>query len=222
MGLISAATFWPFIMTCMIIESTPGPNMAYLAILSLSDGRKAGIAAIVGIALGLLMVGIAAALGVAALISNSPLAYQSLRIGGVFYLLWLAWDGWQAEPEKSLGKTDDVLQNIKFFQRGLITNLLNPKAAVFYVAILPTFLNSASSIIPQAIMLTIIYVLIATIIHFSIVTLAGSARRFLENDHQRLVVRRILSLALAGIAIWFAWTTGKAFDELPASAFHLF
>lgn len=77
-------TFISFMMTCLVIESTPGPNMAYLAVLSASNGRRAGFAATLGGALGLMLIGLAAALGVATLIANSPLMYQLLRWGGFF------------------------------------------------------------------------------------------------------------------------------------------
>ena len=78
-------------LTCFVIEVTPGPNMAYLAVLSAVKGRRAGYAATAGIALGLMIVGFATALGLAALISNSYLGYEVLRWGGVAYLFWLAW-----------------------------------------------------------------------------------------------------------------------------------
>ncbi|MBI1301226.1 MAG: LysE family translocator [Alphaproteobacteria bacterium] len=211
MDLISSSALLSFIMTCIIIESTPGPNMAYLAILSLSDGRRAGFAATAGVALGLFIVGLASAVGVAAVISNSPFAYQALRIGGIFYLLWLAWDGWQLERETSPGVARSD-KNLQFFKRGLIVNLLNPKAALFYIAILPTFITSTtSSVTYQAILLSVLFVVIATVIHSGVVALASSARTLLEDDKKRLIVRRVLSLALAGVALWFAWTTGKEF-----------
>ena len=205
---MSLAAYLSFIMTCLIIEATPGPNMAYLAVLSASNGRRAGFAATLGIALGLLVIGLAAALGVAALISNSHLAYQLLRWGGVGYLLWLAWDGWKEEPETSPGKTDGA-PNAKFFRRGLIVNLLNPKAAVFYVAILPGFIASSSSAVFQAVTLTITYVIVATAMHSIIVALAGTAQKFLEDRKRRLIARRVLSIVLAGIAFWFGLTTGR-------------
>jgi threonine/homoserine/homoserine lactone efflux protein len=169
----------------------------------------AGFAATLGIALGLLIIGIAAAFGVAALISNSHLAYQILRWGGVGYMLWLAWDGWKEEPETSAGKMAASAQRVKFFKRGLIVNLLNPKAAVFYVAILPGFIAVSSSAVLQAVTLTVTYVMVATAMHSLIVMLAGTAQKFLENRKRRLIARRVLSVALAGIAIWFALTTGK-------------
>lgn len=204
---MSLTAFLSFITASILIESTPGPNMAYLAILSISDGRKAGYAAVLGIALGLLIIGIAAALGVATLISNSPLAYEILRWGGVVYMLYLAWDGWKEEPETSPGKTNDKTHKSKFFRRGLITNLLNPKAAVFYIAILPGFITDPSAAAFQAILLTLTFVAIATIIHGSIVTVAGTARKFLEDRKSRLIARRVLSALLALVALWFAWST---------------
>ena len=201
----------PFVTASVIIESTPGPNMAYLAIVSINDGRKAGYAVTAGVALGLLIIGIACAMGVGTLISSSDAAYQSLRIGGVGYLFWLAWDSWREENKISPPKTNELIKHAKFFRRGLITNLLNPKAAIFYIAILPGFTDPTSSVLTQIIFLTIIFVIIATVIHVIIVTLAGSLRPFLENPQKQQIARRTFALLLAGVAIWFAATTGREF-----------
>jgi len=135
--VIAPATLLAFALTCAVIEITPGPNMAWLAALSLSRGWRIGLAAVAGVALGLSVYGILAALGVAAIIENSSFLYETLRWGGVAYLLWLAWDAWSSAdeiaPEESAGEDHE---RASAFRRGLITNLLNPKAAVFYVAML--------------------------------------------------------------------------------------
>lgn len=209
MDLISTTTLLSFLMTCTVIELTPGPNMAYLAVLSASEGRKSGFATTVGIALGLSIIGIASALGVGALISSSELAYQALRWGGVLYLFWLAWDSWKPEKEISPKDLNSNTRNFKFFKRGLIVNLLNPKAAIFYVAILPQFIFSPSSALVQAITLTIIYVALATSIHCTIVVMAGATYKILQDRQRRLIARRVLSLALVVIALWFAQSTAK-------------
>lgn len=209
MYLVPLETLSGFVLTCVVIELTPGPNMAYLAVLSAGSGRRAGYAATLGIALGLLIVGIGAALGLAALISNSRLLYELLRWGGVAYLLWLAWDGWHGATETSPSVTDTADMDQTVFTRGLSTNLLNPKAALFYVAVLPTFVNAAQPVVAQTVALSVVYVLIATAIHATIVTLAGLARPFLEDPDRLRIVRRGLSLALAAIAIWFAISTAK-------------
>jgi threonine/homoserine/homoserine lactone efflux protein len=210
MTYISLETFGAFALTSLVIELTPGPNMAYLAILSATRGPRAGLSAMAGIAMGLLVVGIASAFGLAAVISNSRFLYEALRWGGVAYLLWLAFDGWQDATETSPSRVDDDKLDRAFFVRGLITNLLNPKAAVFYIAVLPTFVDPVRPVLSQTVILSVIYVVIATGIHTAIVLLAGAARPFLEDPDRSRNVRRTLSLGLAVIAVWFAFGTARS------------
>jgi len=205
---MSFQTYAAFFVASLLIELTPGPNMAYLAVLSASRGRRAGYIATLGTGLGLAIVGLAAALGLAAVIANSHFLYEALRWAGVGYLLWLAWEGWQHEadfsPQRSAG--DDST----YFRRGLITNLLNPKAAVFFVAVLPTFVDASAAVLKQTLVLSMTYVVVATLIHAGIATLAGIAQRFLlTNPRLRTLLRRGLASALAGIAIWFAISTAR-------------
>jgi len=191
----------------LVIELTPGPNMAYLAVLSAGKGRRAGFAATLGVALGLLVVGLAAALGLTAAIASSRLLYEGLRWAGVLYLLWLAWEGWRGEEETSPGIATVDPAESKFFLRGLITNLLNPKAGVFYVAILPTFVDETRPLIGQTVMLSAVYVTVATAVHSAIVLLADAARPWLEGGRRSTLVRRVLSLMLVGIAAWLFLAT---------------
>jgi threonine/homoserine/homoserine lactone efflux protein len=200
-----------FALTSLIIELTPGPNMAYLAALSLSRGTRAGIAAVLGITLGLAIFGVAAAVGVATLILQSTILYESLRWAGVAYLLWLAWEGWASERDVTSNAPASPGDTPWYaFRRGLITNLLNPKAGIFYVATLPRFVDAAAgNVTHQAILLSAIYVSIATLIHLAIVLLAGRLFSLLETPDSRRTTRRVLSLALVGIAVWFAFSTRR-------------
>ncbi|MEZ5685717.1 MAG: LysE family translocator [Paracoccaceae bacterium] len=198
---------WAFALTSFLIELTPGPNMAYLAILAATEGRRPGFAAVGGVALGLGIVGALSALGVAALIAASEPLYQALRWGGVAYLLWLAWEGWrdgEAGPELAPAGSSDW----RYFRRGLVTNLLNPKAAAFYIAVLPTFLPPGAGV-HDTLLLSAVYVAVATGVHGAIVALAGAARALFEDARRERLLRRTLSLALAGVALWFAWKTGR-------------
>jgi threonine/homoserine/homoserine lactone efflux protein len=197
-----------FVATCFIVELTPGPNIAYLAILSTSKGRRAGYAATAGVAVGLLIVGVAAAAGLTALIKNSPVLYEALRWVGVVYLLWLAYEGWRGEDEHSEGHASDPSIRT-YFMRGLWTNLLNPKAGMFYAAILPTFIQESLPIMSQAMALTLLYVTIATGVHTGVVTIAGSARSWLEHENRAKLARRLLSVMLAAIAVWLLIATRR-------------
>ena len=195
-----------FALTSLLIELTPGPNMTYLALVSAQDGRRAGFATVAGITLGLAVIGIIAAFGVAELVQSSRLLYEGLRWAGVIFLLYLAWEGWNAGADVV---ANDSPSHGRYFMRGLVTNLLNPKAAVFYVAVLPTFIDASRPVLPQAVSLTFIYVLVATLIHAAIVVLAGTLEPFLNDPNREKVARRVLSALLAGVAIWFGWSTAR-------------
>src|SRR5256885_7235524 len=84
-----------FVLTALIIEMTPGPNMAYLAVLGASQGRIAGFSAVVGVALGLALLGIVVGLGGGSLVLNNRIVYEGLRWAGALYLCWLAFDSWK-------------------------------------------------------------------------------------------------------------------------------
>ncbi len=184
--------------------------MAYLAVLSTNKGRRAGLAATLGVSTGLLLVGLAAAFGVTAIIANSRWLYEALRWGGSLYLLWLAWEGWRGDDETSPGNTDLTAQDSKYFVRGVVTNLLNPKAGLFYVVVLPTFLDEMRPLVGQAVTLSTIYVAAATAVHSAIVLLAAAARPWLEAGDRNMIVRRVLAMMLVGIAIWLLVATRYA------------
>jgi len=193
-----------FALTSLVIEVTPGPNMTYLALVAATDGRRAGFAMVGGITLGLAIVGVVAAFGVAEAIQASDLLYATLRWAGVLFLLYLAWDGW-----RSSAVTEAAGEGGKHFILGLITNLLNPKAGVFYIAVLPTFMMPQQSPILQAMVLTTIYVGVGALVHSTIVMLAGTLEPVLNDPRRETIVRRALSILLALVALWFAWATAR-------------
>lgn len=197
-----------FAIACILIELTPGPNMTWLALAAATEGRRYGFAAVTGVAAGLLAIGMAASLGLAAIIQSSDLIYNVLRWSGVAFLLYLAWDGWQtsAVNRNNIGKPGNRYRT--FFLRGLITNLLNPKAAVFYVTVLPTFLPAAAPAMAPF-YLTFIYVGVATVIHSLIVVFAGLVEPVLNTPRLEALARKVLSALLALVALWFALGTAR-------------
>ncbi|MBZ9741530.1 MULTISPECIES: LysE family translocator [unclassified Mesorhizobium] len=203
---LSTSTFLSFALASLLIELTPGPNMTYLALVSASDGRRAGFATVAGIAVGLALIGGIAALGVAELIQASSLLYEGLRWAGILFLLYLAWEGWTTGTDVVSSNGDP---GGKYFLRGLVTNLLNPKAAIFYVAVLPTFVEPERPVLAQTALLTLTYVAVATAIHGVIVVLAGALQPFLNDPRLEQISRRLLSTLLALVAFWFAWSTAR-------------
>ncbi len=196
-------SFLLFLFACLVIELTPGPNMAYLVVLSLTLGKRIGLITVAGIATGLLCIGILAALGITALVTASPTILTVIHGSGVIYLIWLAWQSWWDDGELSPEHTDDK-SHMRYFRRGFIVNILNPKAFLFYVTVLPEFIQSTEHVALSTLLLTLVSVIIATLIHSLIVLLAARMQVFVTHSSQRKTIRRISSLLLLLLAIWLA------------------
>jgi threonine/homoserine/homoserine lactone efflux protein len=177
-----------------------------LSSLSASEGRRVGFATVAGVAMGLAVIGVVAAFGLAEIIQASDFLYNLLRWAGVLFLFYLAWDGWRSQRHAAAVRSE---AHSRYFARGLFTNLLNPKAFIFYVAVLPTFIDQRMPLIYQAITLTAIYVGVATFVHAVIVLLAGTLEPLLSDARRERVARRSLSTLLAAVALWFAWSTAR-------------
>jgi threonine/homoserine/homoserine lactone efflux protein len=200
------ALFLPFLITTMLIELTPGPNMAWLALTSATQGKRSGFAAVAGIATGLAILALASAVGLAELAACAPFAFSLLRYAGVAYLLWLAWQTWVGEKEVAANQIDATAM-AAWFRHGLLLNLLNPKAAVFFVTVLPAYVAANEPIVPQTMLMSASYVAIATVVHLVIVALAGQAYGWMTVGNRRNQVRRIFAVLLAVVAIWFLLST---------------
>ena len=192
-----------FLLVVLLVELTPGPNMGWLALLSASEGRRAGFAATAGIALGLAIIAAASALGLAQLAQASTVIFNLLRYAGAAFLLWLAWEAWVGEREVSPSTFRENDRPAKHFLRGVIINLLNPKAAMFFVTVLPVYIAASQPVAMQTAQLSIAYVAIATLIHVIIVLLAGRAHHWLSTGPYARLVRRGFAVMLAAIALWF-------------------
>ena len=196
-----------FLLTSLVLELTPGPNMGTLASLTLERGRGAGLAAVAGVALGLAVVGSLAAFGLTAVVTESPALYQTLRWAGILYLLYLAYDAWR-DAGQGAGIALEPEGAGSLFLRGFTVNLLNPKAAIFYMAVLPSFIDTArGAVLGQNLTLVAIYVAVATAVHTGVVLLAARLRPYLLAGAGERLVRRALAVVMAAIAVWFAWET---------------
>jgi threonine/homoserine/homoserine lactone efflux protein len=197
-----------FILTALLIELTPGPNMAWLALLSAERGRRAGFAALAGIALGLSIISAGAAFGLAEIITPGSLLFHLLRYGGVAFLLWLAWEAWRGPHDISPERIAEDGKMARHFRRGLIINLLNPKAALFFVAILPGFIVPERPLAWQLSQLSLAYVCVASFIHFAIVLLASASHKLLQAPERMEKMRKIFAALLFLVAMWFLFQTG--------------
>ena len=197
-----------YVITCIAIELTPGPNMAYLALLSAERGRMAGLPAVAGVALGLALLGALAAFGVGELIVGQPWLYEGLRWGGIAYLIYLAYDAW-ADGQRPVEALDPTQLGRQSFRRGLINNLLNPKAALFYITVMPNFVVAGTSPLGQTILLGAIYVAVATAIHAGVVLLASAVQPLLTQAGSRRIMGGLFAALLLAVALWVGVATAR-------------
>ena len=193
----------------VLIELTPGPNMGYLAIVGSRWGRGAGLATIVGVTTAFALYLLAATVGLTNILLLIPSLYQALQWAGIGYIAWLAVDTWRATSGADADGSAGERPAIRHFFRGLVANLLNPKAAVFYIALLPGFTNPRLGHLTQQVLwLGGIHILTSVLVHTVIVLTAAQAETALSGGKagaRRL--QRGFAIALGGVAAWLAWET---------------
>lgn len=187
-----------FVLAVAILEATPGINMAWLAGLSLTKGRRAGLAATAGIAIGLMLNAMLAAAGLAELMRAQPELQVWLRRAGAVLMLVLAWRTWSDEAAKPTPHDER-----NGFAAGLLLNTVNPKAFVFFLVVVPPFLTGGVLQLRQAFVLGLVSVVIATAVHLFIVLSAARAHAWLSDAARTRWVRRGMAVVMVGVAAWF-------------------
>ncbi|GGJ87420.1 lysine transporter LysE [Pilimelia anulata] len=183
---------------------TPGPNMLYLVSRSLTQGRRAGLISLAGVGAGFLGYLILATAGVVAVLTLVPTVYVAIKVAGGAYLLWLAWTtlrpGGRSAFEPAAVPRD---RPRRLFLMGLVTNLLNPKIAMLYVALLPQFVDPArGSVATQSLILGLIQVTVALTMNGLLVLGAGTVARFLHRRPVWLRAQRYaMGATLTGLAL---------------------
>ena len=187
-----------FLLAMVLVELTPGPNLAYLALLSASRGWQAGVQAVAGITTGLSVYLLVTLFGLTQTPLHSPTGLNVLRWAGIVYLLWLAWETVHGSDEKA----PDPRLTYSPFVRGLVSNLLNPKAAIFYLALLPGFIKPAAGPVGvQILIFGVGHIIISVIIHSSVVFGAADVASRLAPTGAR-IFRGALAAGLVASALW--------------------
>ena len=131
-----------FLITSLIIVATPGTGVLYTLAAGLSRGTRASVVAAFGCTLGILPHVAAAILGVAALLHASALAFQTLKILGVIYLLYMAWSTLREEGALRVDTEVDARSTRQVIVSAILVNILNPKLSIFFLAFLPQFVSA--------------------------------------------------------------------------------
>lgn len=201
-----------FAVVAGLMTLVPGIDTALVLRTAVVQGRGPAFAAAAGISAGVLVWGIAAALGVSALLAASQLAFDILRWAGAAYVVWLgvtlivrAGRGDHSEPEVTGPRRGSAWTG---FRRGFLTNLLNPKIGVFYVAVLPQFLPEGFPAAASGAVLALVHV-IEGMAWFSILIIATHAlRTWLSRRSVQVWIDRITGGVLVGFGIKLALSRG--------------
>ncbi|CAK2144744.1 LysE family translocator [Vibrio crassostreae] len=182
----------------------PGPDMLLIASSSMSYGRKVGVFASLGNATSGIILTVLAAMGVSALIAMSPIALKALHLLGGAYLLKMGWDCLRTEQGNAPELSDNFAAKA-YYQRALISNLLNPKALVFFVMFLPQFVstNIEATSGEQMLVLGLLLNVLGLTFNFLLVALVGTiGKSLVENAKFRTYQQKVMGGVFIVLAIW--------------------
>lgn len=199
----------PFLAAALALNLTPGADMTYVVARSATQGRAAGIAASLGIAAGSFVHSVLAALGVSAVLQHSEVAFLIVKYAGAAYLLYLAWKALRAGNQAiAMGRTPALGSLRRVFAEGALTNLLNPKVALFILAFLPQFVDPAQgNPAVQILLLGAIFNIGGTSVNAVVACSASAAARALGGSAGfGRWLNRISALVFLGLAVRLALT----------------
>ena len=193
--------YWLFIATAIVLILTPGQDTFFILGRSIASGRPAGIAAALGVSAGTIVHTCAAALGLSALLATSPYAFMAVKFAGAAYLLYI---GVRALLSRANGVPGGEAASAgdgrwPAFRQGIVTNLLNPKVAMFYLSFFPQFLHpERGSVLLQALQLGVVQIVVSGTVNTLLVLGAERISHFLASSRRWLAAQRYLMATVLG------------------------
>jgi threonine/homoserine/homoserine lactone efflux protein len=200
------AAFLTFLVAALALNLAPGPDMLYVIGRSVGQGRKAGIVSSLGVFVGCWVHILAADFGIAALLRSSPVAFNVVRYAGAAYLIYLGIRmlAQKADLASQQLKTESLAS---IFRQGALTNVLNPKVAIFFLAFLPQFIDARrGSVALQIVLLGLIFNVGGTLVNLAVAYAGGTLGALLRrNEHIARLQRRFTGLIFVGLGLRLAW-----------------
>lgn len=195
--------YWFFLLSGIMLNITPGADTMYILGRSISQGKKAGIMSVLGISSGSLLHTLLASLGLSIILAQSIVAFNIVKYVGAAYLIYLGIKALLSTSDKfdlNKAKTDNML---KIYLQGMITNLLNPKVALFFLAFLPQFVNTNSNYGPLPfLLLGLTFIATGTIWCFMLAICSALAtKKFRDNSKQLTLLNRLAGILFIGLGL---------------------
>jgi threonine/homoserine/homoserine lactone efflux protein len=184
--MIEHHAYWIFVGAAVVLVLAPGPDMAYMLTRTIAQGRKAGIVAAIGINVGAYVHVLAAVLGLSAILATSSFAFTLVKWIGACYLVWIGIQALTRSASINLKESAPVQVNVRtIFWQGFLSDVLNPKVALFFLAFLPQFVDfGAGNEIHQLLILGVTCNVIAISINLILVYFASALTASLRRDQR--------------------------------------
>lgn len=190
-----------FALAALLLVLTPGPNMVYCVSRSLTQGPRAGLLSLAGVLAGFGVHLLAASLGLTALLGAVPMAFDAIRIAGAAYLLWLAWQAVKpggTAPFEARDLPHDTPR--KLLLMGFMTNLLNPKVAMFYLSFFPQFLHpERGQWLLQSLSLGAVQITISGLVNALLVLFAARVALLMNRSQGWMLAQRYVMGTVLGL-----------------------
>lgn len=205
--MVDLPLFALFLVAVLIVCITPGPDMAYVLAHAVSQGVASGVVASIGMAIGMVVHTAAATLGLATLLQTAPVAYDVIRFGGAAYLVYIGIRAWIDSAAQHSAEKREPVPLCTVLWRAALTNLLNPKIILFYVAFLPQFVHpSRGDATLQFVVLGVTFVLVGLLVDSVIAVLGGRVGEWLlQRRAAEAVLNRIAGVVFIGLAVRLLW-----------------
>ena len=200
-----------FFITSLLVNLTPGNDMMYVLSRSLSQGVRAGIISATGIFIGCFFHIIAAIFGLSVIIAKSAFLFDLIKLIGAAYLIYLGCNALLTSPDKEDIKKLPEINNRKLLKQGIITNIFNPKVALFFLSFLPQFADAASPFFKwQLFTLGLWFNIQGTLILIIVAWLSGKTSGFIKQHRSlRNIQQKFTGLVLIILGIRVALTSKK-------------
>jgi threonine/homoserine/homoserine lactone efflux protein len=193
----------PFLTASAVLTISPGPDIIYVMVQGMANGKKHGFVTALGLATGIVIHTSLVAFGVSAIIKNSDTLFFIIKLFGAIYLLYLAWQVFKSDPEIAYS-AEGIKEKSLFslFKQGFIMNVLNPKVTIFFLAFFPGFLwEPDGNTVIQFYILGAFFMLLTILIFGSVALLAGKISNYLrKHKHSGIVLKWLQIVVFIGIA----------------------
>lgn len=200
--LIPLDTAAAFFGAAVLLALAPGPDNLFVLMQSAMRGRAAGLLVVLGLCSGLLVHTAAVALGLATLFASSALAFNLLKAAGAVVLVWLAWQAWHAPAADGDTPATAAPSLARLYRRGIVMNVTNPKVTIFCLAFLPQFVTPERGRIGLQVLALGALLMLATLLVFGAIALAGGTLRalLLRAPRAQVTMNRVAAVVFLGLA----------------------